>query len=137
MERKLSSRLLSSPPQLFLASLPLLARPAAKTRANAAGLWSLAAWMGSIRSITPISSATPLSRDHMVLSDRGMALGRWRPTVVADCGWAKLKLPACRQPLSTASPASAPPEPTRQGRRVNGLRPSPLVPLLGYPAGHP
>jgi hypothetical protein len=47
---------------------------------------SLAAWTGLIRSITLIFSAIPLSPDHMVLSDRGMALGRWRPTVVADTG---------------------------------------------------
>jgi hypothetical protein len=86
VERILSSLLLSSPPWAFSASLPLLRRPAAKTRANAAGMCSLAAWTGLIRSITLISSATPLSPDHMVLSDRGMALGRWRPTVVADTG---------------------------------------------------
>ena len=52
-----------------------LGRPAARTRANAVDLCSLAAWTVSIRSIPPISSATPLSPDHMVLSARGTALG--------------------------------------------------------------
>jgi hypothetical protein len=90
MERRLSSRLLSSAPQMFSASLPLLGRPAAKTRANAAGMCSLAALTGSIRSIIPTSSATPPSLDHMALSDRGMALGMWCPTVIADTAGSSL-----------------------------------------------
>jgi hypothetical protein len=85
VERRLSSRLLSSPPQLFSASLPLLGRPAATTRANAAGLCSLAAWTGSIRFITPEFLGTPPPLPHMASSDRGMVLGTCGPIVIAKC----------------------------------------------------
>jgi hypothetical protein len=72
-----------------LVALAIIAAPAVLGISSAAGsscredpsqcggfVCSLAAWTGSIRSITPISSATPQSLDHMVLSGRGMALGR-------------------------------------------------------------
>src|SRR5580700_1254796 len=55
------------------------------TRAEtAAGLCDRAAWTESIRPTTPKFSAMPPLPGHLGSSNRGMALGTWSPTAIAD-----------------------------------------------------
>jgi len=88
VEGRFSSHLQSPPPWAFSALLLRRLVRIATVAAASPGLWSRAVWSELIRFITPIFLAMLLLPTHMASSDRGMALGRWRPTVIADVGCA-------------------------------------------------